>query len=213
MANANSPFGLKPVKHLDGSPWNGQTMSCFVASGYSGAALYVGDPVVLAGSASADGSKPTVGIATAGATNPVFGVITSFAPLATDLSKLYFASGDTPGRVVQVCVDPTVLYEVQGNSAGVIAATDVGALAALVATVDGATGGSTITGLSGWCVNYTGISTTSNLQVRIMGAVPRADNDISAVYAKWLVLINLHQLFTPASNAAAGTTILGAVGV
>ena len=89
-----------------------------------------------------------------------------------------------------------------------IAATDVGANAALVATA----GGSASTGLSGWELNYTGITTTSSLQVRIMGAVDRPDNDITAVYAKWLVLINIHQVFSAAVNTV-GTAYAGGVGV
>jgi hypothetical protein len=169
--------------------------------------LFVGDPVVLTGSADAAGVCPTVGIATAGAV--VFGVITSFTELPTDLTSTYFLTGATGGRYCNVCCDPTVLYEVQGNSAGVITADMVGANGNLVATA----AGSAVTGLSGWELNYTGITTTSTLQVRIMGASPRVDNDISAVYAKWLVLLNLNQLFTPATNASAGTTYIGALGV
>ena len=208
MANANNATGLTPVRHLSGAPWNGQTIKCWIPTTY-GTSLYVGTPVILGGSANTDGTLPTIAIASAGAGNSIFGVITAFDELPTNLGKTYWAASDTPGRGCYVCCDPTVLYEVQGNSAGVIAATDVGALAALVVT----SGGSTVTGLAGWELNYTGIATTNTLQVRIMGASSRTDNDITAIYAKWLVLINLNQLFTSASNASAGSTYLGAVGV
>ena len=46
MANANKPFGLKPVSYLNGSPYNGQARLYSVASG-NATALYVGDPVTL----------------------------------------------------------------------------------------------------------------------------------------------------------------------
>ncbi len=206
MANAQNRTGLTPVMHVSGAPWNGATRRCYIETGHSGA-LYVGDPVVLTGSADASGCYPTVGIATAGGV--VFGVITSFEELPTNLTKTYFASGDTGGRFCNVCCDPTVLYEVQGNSAAAIAATDVGGNADLVATA----GGSTVTGYSGWELSQATITTTSTLQVRIMGASPRVDNDISAIYAKWLVLINKNQLFGVASNASAGSTYIGALGV
>ena len=211
MANKQST-GLKPVRHLNGAPWNGQTIKCSIESGHSGS-LFIGDPVVLTGSADATGAYPTVGIASAGAGNPVFGVITSFDANPTDLTSMFFLTGATPGRLCNVCYAGDVLFEAQGNSAGVIAATDVGALAALVATPDGTTTGNVTTGISSWGINYTGIATTNSLQVRIMGAVDRPDNDITAIYAKWLVFINIQHLTTGASNASAGTTYLGAVGV
>lgn len=208
MSNVQNRTGLTPVMHISGAPWNGATRRCYIETGHSGA-LYVGDPVVLTGSANADATCPTIGIATSGASNPIFGVITSFEELPANLTKTYFASGDTGGRYCNVCCDPTVLYEVQGNADAAIAATDVGGCANIIATASG----STVTGYSGWELDQSSISTTSNLQVRIMGASPRVNNDISSVYAKWLVLINVNQLFTPATNASAGTTQLGGLGV
>jgi hypothetical protein len=98
---------------------------------------------------------------------------------------------------------------VQGNSAAAITADNVGACGDLVATA----AGSTVTGYSGWELSQASLTTTSTLQVRLMGASPRVDNDISAIYAKWLVLINKNQLFGVASNASAGSTYIGALGV
>jgi len=212
MSNTQST-GFKPVRHLNGAPWNGQTIKCWIEASHSGS-LFVGDPVVLTGSSDpTTGAYPTVGIASAGAGNPVFGVITSFDANPTDLTSMYFPTGTTTGRFCNVCWVGDVLFEAQGNSAGVIAYTDVGSNVALVATPDGATTGDTTTGNSSWCINYTGMTTTSSLQARIMGAVDRADNDITAIYAKWLVFMNINQLTTPASNASAGTTYIGALGV
>lgn len=208
MSNALSAFGLAPVQHISGAPWNGQTRKCWIESGHSGA-LYIGDPVVLTGSADpTTAAYPTIGIATTGASNPIFGVIVAFDPLPTNLEKNYWATTDTPGRACYVCCDPTVLYEIQGNADAAIAYTDVGGCANIVSGTP-----STVTGLSGWVLDQSSITTTSNLQVRIMGAVDRADNDISSVYARWLVLININQLFTPATNASAGSTQLGGLGV
>ena len=47
MANVDAAFGLKPVRHLNGSPWNGATIRCHAPAAYGGSALYVGDPVML----------------------------------------------------------------------------------------------------------------------------------------------------------------------
>jgi hypothetical protein len=206
MANTDARMGLIPVKHLNGSPWNGATWRCYLNTS-EGNALYVGDAVDLVGTADADGTCMAVTKATAGAGYPILGVITSFDVDPTQPELLYRTA--STARYCQVCIDPTVIYEIQGDTAGVIAATDVGNNGAIVMTHTG----NTTTGLSGMELNSSGLAVTSNLQLKIMGAVPRSDNDISSVNAKWLVLINLHRLFTGASNASAGTTILGATGV
>lgn len=209
MSNANNPTGLSPVCHINGAPWNGATRRCWIAASHSGS-LFVGDPVVLEGSADpTTGAYPTVSIATAGTGNPIFGVITSFHEDPTNLESKYWLTGTATGRFCYVCCDPTVLYEVQGDSTAVATYTDVGANANLSSS----TAGSSTTGLSGWQMATTSMTTTSTYQVRIMGAVDRPDNDITAAYAKWLVLINLNQLWTPASNASAGSTYIGSLGV
>jgi hypothetical protein len=76
MANTNAPFGLRPVRYLNGAPWNGQ-VSRYLIPATDGTAYYIGDPVTLAGDAGASGSyvngvytggMPTVSIGIAGAT-------------------------------------------------------------------------------------------------------------------------------------------------
>jgi len=46
MANINAPKGFIPVRHLTGSPWNGQVTPAFVPSS-DATAIYVGDAVKL----------------------------------------------------------------------------------------------------------------------------------------------------------------------
>ncbi len=48
MPNADTPFGLRPVKYRSGAPYNGAANVYTTASG-DGTAIYVGDPVVLSG--------------------------------------------------------------------------------------------------------------------------------------------------------------------
>jgi hypothetical protein len=76
MANTNAPFGLRPVRYLNGAPWNGQ-VSRYLIPATDGTAYFIGDPVTLAGDAGASGSfvngvptggMPTVSIGIAGAT-------------------------------------------------------------------------------------------------------------------------------------------------
>ena len=66
MANSNTPMGLRPVRHRNGAPYNGAATRYFVPAS-DGTALFLGDPVVVAGSADADGVM-TVTRATAAAT-------------------------------------------------------------------------------------------------------------------------------------------------
>ena len=47
MANVETAFGLRPVRHLNGSPWNGQTIRCYLHESYA-QAMYIGDPVEYA---------------------------------------------------------------------------------------------------------------------------------------------------------------------
>lgn len=210
MSNPNMPRGMEPVQHVSGAPWNGATRLCYIPVG-DGNAMYVGDPVVLAGSGNTDGTAPTVQLATAGTGNPIMGVITSFLPVyPADMSNLNLQRIYRPALTAQychVCCDPTVLYEIQANGDAVIAATSIGQNFNLVNT-----GGDTTTGLSGWALDSDSGTTTSTLQLKLFSASPKVNNDIASLYAKWLVVININQLFGAAASAA-GTAYVGTVGV
>lgn len=206
MANDDTPMGLRPVKHLNGMPWNGQTWRCYAPSTYA-TALYVGDPVIWTGTGSPDGKYLEVNKATAGDGNKILGVITSFDP---DTNQEYNYRPASTARYMQVCVDPDVVYEIQGCSGAVIPFGSVGLNGVLIYTH----AGSTVTGQSGAELD-SGASAApaanGSYQLLIMGLVDREDNDISAVNAKWLVLINLHSL--RAVDASAGGAAEGALGV
>ena len=184
MANADTPCGLRPVKTGSG-PWNGQTIRCYIPSTYA-TALYVGDPVALAGAANTEGDCPTVGLATAGDGNMVFGVITGFEPLPTNLNITYH-----PASTAQYCsvsVGTETIYEIQGSSSAALSTASIGLNANLVSGT-----GSTTSGLSGWEMD-TGDSDAPDAdasnQLLIVGASSRPDNEVASVHAKWLVKIN-----------------------
>ena len=50
MPNLNTPFGLKPIAHKSGAPYNGAATPYFVPASYA-TALFIGDPVVKTGTA------------------------------------------------------------------------------------------------------------------------------------------------------------------
>lgn len=181
MANDDRPNGLKPIKHLDGSSWNGVTNIYYVPDTDS-TALFVGDAVKLAGSADADG-VPTVAQAAAG--DLIVGVVTGIKP-DTDEGLNYRAA--STAAYVYVCDAPDVIFEAQEDSVGgALAATDVGNNVDLVVGTGVTTGG----GRSAMELDSsTAVTTTA--QIRVMRLSRKPDNEIGT-NAVWEVMINEHQ--------------------
>ncbi len=186
-ANATGPYGLKPLRHLDGSPWNGATRQCYISSAYA-TALYVGDPVLFSPTlAEKDptGKLPTINKSGGTAGVLARGVIVSFEPLVTDLSKVYNPASTT--RIANVCFDPDVVYKIRGSG---VALTSVipGQNAVMIAS----TAGSTVSGLSGMALDEgttTAPNTTQNFTLHILGLLDREDNALAA-NAEYEVLLN-----------------------
>lgn len=191
MANVDTPFGLRPVRYLSGAPWNGQVRRYLVDSG-DPTAVFIGDPVKLAGSAGLSGSVvngiPTGGMPTvvqAAAGNVCVGVVVGFEPLQTDLTVLHRLASTS--RVALVCDDPGVVFEIQEVSGGTtFTAAEVGLNANFVVAA-----GVTATGVSQVELNNSGEATTDTLNCKILGLVMRPDNDYGE-NAKWEVLLNAH---------------------
>jgi len=188
MANTSSAFGLKPVRHLDGSPWNGNVVKCYKGAGYA-TALFVGDPVLLSPTlAEKDdtGMHPTVNASAGTDGTIIIGPVVSVEPDPDNLDKVY-SPASTAGYV-NVCMDPTVIYEVRGDGGGTPTSVFPGQNAVLIAT----TSGSTLTGLSGFNLDEgttTAPTTTQSFTLHIMNIKNSADNELgdNAVYE---VLLN-----------------------
>jgi hypothetical protein len=186
MANTNAPTGLRPVRYRSGAPYNGACNTYSVPAS-DGTALFVGDPVIIGGSADANG-VPTILRATAAGGAYISGVVVGFEPLRTDLTVLHRAASTL--RNVFVADDPALIFEIQEDGiGGALAVTDVGLNVDLIATQ----AGSTATGKSGWSADTSTKATTNTLQLRIEGFVQREDNEVGVANAKILVSINLHQ--------------------
>ena len=204
MGNVSAPFGLRPVRHLNGMSWNGQTERCFVHADYA-TALFVGDPVLIdATTAVRDttGKHLTVEIATAGDGNFISGVITSFEPRPGALGQNYKpASTEAYANVV---IDPDVIFHIQDNG---LATPDKNMPGANAVFDDGT--GSTATGLSGWMLDVSTDAPEENAsnQLIILKLANFPDNTLAA-YAIWEVLINLHTL----KSTGDGDGALGVLG-
>lgn len=181
MANVDRVNGLRPVKHLDGSPYNGAANLYYVPSS-DGTAIFVGDAVKSAGSADADG---VASVAQAAAGDAIRGVVVGVKPV-TDESTIYREASTE--RYVFVADAPDLVFEVQEDSTGgALAATSVGLNADLVVA-----SGDTAAGTSGMELDSS-TAGTATAQLRILGFAQRPDNEIGD-NAKVLVTINEHEL-------------------
>jgi len=193
MANADAAFGLKPVRHLNGSPWNGATIRCHAPAAYTGSALFIGDPVMLetTNATRATATRcPTVELATGTDGTFIFGVITSFEPDYDNLSLKHRVI--STNRYCNVCVAPDVVYWIQDNADTDMTKADIGSNCELEMNA-----GSAITGLSGAELNSDTQAETASLPIIILGVADVEDNEFDGStdnHIIWEVLINMHQL-------------------
>ena len=190
MANVNAPFGLRPVRYLDGRPYNG-AVDLYFATGATGV-IRPGDPVVEAGSANtsefqgyAPGTLPTCTIAADGDGDPITGVCVAVLPVTRD--SLIYRETSTD-RIIAVARGPDLVFEVQADAGGTaLAATDVGLHACLKV-------GTTTTLRSDWTLDASDAPANDpSNQLKILGFGKGVKNEIGA-YAVVEVLINNHML-------------------
>ncbi len=182
MANVDRVNGLRPVKHLDGSPYNGAVNRYYVPSSDS-TAIFPGDAVKSAGSADSDG---VASVAQAAAGDAIRGVVVGVEPV-TDESLIYRAASTE--RYVLVADAPDLVFEIQEDAdGGALAVTAVGNNADIVVAA-----GDTDAGTSGMELDSSSAGTTA-AQLRILGFAQRPDNEVGTANAKVLVSINEHEL-------------------
>ena len=171
MANPTGAFGLRPVRHKNGAPYNGAVVPCHCSDDYS-TALFIGDPVLLTTDIDDQQAYPSMYsiMASAGtAGTMIMGVIVAFSPNYDNLSQQYRPA--STNRTAYVAMGHDLIFEVRGCGSGTPLVSWVGANAALVAT----SGGSTITGLSGFHVDEETFNTTQNLTLHVVGISDKCD--------------------------------------
>lgn len=179
MANADSPIGLRPIRHMSGAPYNGGGSLYHVAVG-DAAVIAPGDPVTVTGTADTTGI-PTVTRSTAGATNRITGVMISITNgEGTVLQDSPLNTVTLTSQYILVEDNPNVVYEVQASTT--IVAGDISETANLLIPA------STSDGKSGAEVGaIAGLATS---QVRILRLVRRVNNELG-LNANLEVVINL----------------------
>ena len=201
MANTSRINGFRPVKHLNGSPYNGQATLYYVASAAD--ELFAGDVVKLGGSADANGI-PSADLA--GATDVPIGIVvgvlhSKFDPVgkmttgstALDLPATAQIAASGAGYIL-VADSPDIIMEVEADTSATPAAVDIGLNASHIILANSLTRTSATT-TSTAAINTTTKATTSTLNFQILGFAQKVDNEIGAS-ARLLVRFNRHQFMS-----------------
>lgn len=179
MANSNAACGFRPIRHLNGSAWNGQ-FELFLVPSSDATAIFPGDIVKVAGSAGTAGTvvsgmdcegMATAALATAGTTGQdILGVMVGIYVSPTALDKKHRVA--STATVIKVCTDPSVIYEVREDAVGSnIAAADVSLNVPYTTTAGDAT-----RGISQMEIDSSAVATTATLPVRILGLSKKVGN-------------------------------------
>ena len=195
MPNVDKPFGLSPIRHLNGNPWNGQTTKFLVEDGYGTTALFIGDAVLISGTAPSDdpsGFFPACVRAGNATANVITGVITSFDPIdAAGIEHIEVYRVNSTSRYVNVCIDPDVVFIIQDDGSAILTGDACTQNANLVNTHSG----NTNSGLSGTELDATAPGTTAADQLLIIGVWPDELNALG-VNCIWEVIISNHSYRT-----------------
>lgn len=191
MANSNTPFGLRPVGVNAGSSYSGRVTQYSVPAG-DATAIFVGDPVKLAGTSQIINGQVFADVAQAATGDVMVGVVVGV--LADTRDSLVYRAASTQ-RILLVCDDPNAVFEIQQVTGGTpLTANDIGLNANFVVAA-----GSTVTGYSGVTLNNITEAITNTLDLKIVGMPNRADNDVGTAVgtgadaSKFYVRINRHQ--------------------
>lgn len=190
MANSNSPWGLRPVQNMLGSPYNGQIMQYATATG-DATAMFVGDPVKFTGTSQFINGLTYANVTQAATGDVICGVVTGF--LQTDRDSPLYRVASTQ-RLALVDIDPNSLFEIQQVAGGTpLTANDINLNANFVVAA-----GSTFTGQSGVTIDNTTEAVANTLDLKIVGVPLRPDNDpgtavgTGADSSRFYVRINRH---------------------
>ena len=186
--------GFRPVKHMNGSPYNGQ-FNRYMISASEAATTNIGDLVVLSDSAAlvdatGNGVYPAVERCASATAAAVVGAVVGFEPDYSNLNAGMYRTASTR-RVVYVADSPDLIFEVpQDGTGGVVAAASIGLNCDIVV----GTGVTTAPYASAQMIDSSQVSTTSTLPVQIVGVTASPDNDVTSTSrpAALLVRINTH---------------------
>ena len=184
--------GFRPVKHMNGSPFNGQVNRYIHPAAETGA-INVGDLVILSDSDPGD-MYPAVERASGTTAVVPVGVVVGFEPNYANLNEGNYSAGSAK-RVVLVADSPDLIFAVpQDGAGGVIGTASIGLNTALVA----GSASTTAPYASAMVLDSSAVATTGTLPFRIVGFTNSPDQDVTSTSrpAEVLVTINTHRMAT-----------------
>lgn len=195
ILNVNAPFGAEPIMMGNGAPWNGRVNRYYIPS-TDVVAYYVGDFVISAADADANG-VPAIAKAAAGdkcrgvivAIEPVPPNATSLSGADTNLAEMFVPATKTHAYYVLVCDDLDVVFRIRGDTTGTnqIAA-NVNKNANFTVAVP-----NPAKPFSATVLNSGSIAVTFSLSLKLYGLQQIPGNDFGAS-ALWLFRFNTHEL-------------------
>lgn len=185
MANSNAPFGLRPVRRIDGAAPNYQTNQYQISTANTNK-IGCGDLVIFDGS-----HAGYIDVATATST-PVLGVLSSCEWYDTAFKQKIFSpwwTGTTTAVApvyAYVYDDYNIVYEIQAD-AGPVTIADV-RKTAKIATV---TAPNSTTGISTEVLSVASLATNqSGYPMKVVGLSQRVGNDNASQYNVVEVILN-----------------------
>lgn len=195
MSNAvNKPYGMRPIRSGNGSPYMGEAQLYHIPSTDTNA-YFIGRPVTLLGDGDVSGvPSVVVGVAGSAILGPVVGVhpVKPINPslLGTSLSleDTFIPATKTRDYYVMVADDPDLVYQVQQNESATLTSANIGQNANFLITSP-----SNNQQYDATVIQASSAAVTSTLNLRLLGTVQRDDNPIGASqFADWVAKINNH---------------------
>lgn len=214
MANVSKINGFKPVKHLNGSPYNGQFNLYEIPAGDS-SATFIGDMVMSDNTAGTEHFPTCIRVGASGqvtdvTATPILGVVVGIKKLPVGSGTASSAGSqpvlDVPiyraastKAIVMVADSPDLIFEVEDGGTVPCTWTLIGMNTGITATA-----GNTTTGASLMATGTTAPAGTIALPLRVMGIVESPDNSSATVageaFQKLLVMINTHRYGSSAGS-------------
>lgn len=187
MTNAVRLGGFRPVKHLNGSPYNGQFNIYEIVAG-DGTAVNVGDLVKPDAGTGTDYFPTVIRLAASGqvTAGPVTGAVVGFVIDPTNLNTPQYRAASVK-RYAQVADSPDLIFECVDGGTVPCTQTLIGMNTGVTCTAP-----NTTTGVSPMATGTTAPTTTNTLPLKIVGIVKSPDNEVALANQRLLVTINSH---------------------
>lgn len=204
MSSVSRLNGFTPVKHTNGSPYNGQVNTYFTSTGDS-SVIMVGDLVKLQGNGRAASGVPTITRCAAGDIPVGVVVGMGFTGVGDAQNIPPVTVLDVPGatyraastnRYILVADAPDLVLQAQLLTATTFSTADIG----LNVSYDTAAG-NTASGSSGMSVDMSTVTTTNTIPLKLVGFPNTPNNVLGDTYLNVYVEFNTHS-----KKSATGTT-------